>query len=505
MNRRNIDSRFLDAVFTPNRCQSSNADNIRRKKQLKNQKNFQRMRIEELTEVTMKNRDVISNEELSVRDEKFEKNVIPNRNEKVVKTLSLDARAEKLKSKVYFCNIDGNLAYFNGKCYDILSSADVIKLYRKYVNFTLDSDKNMTSISQLYSCLCSDTTIPEATRKRNLRLAILKNGVYDVVNQKLLPHSLEYKVCYYIDANFISNAECPEFDDFLYQSFEGNKTYIKRFWMALGYLLMETLEGKVFFFMGLAPNSGKSVVGRFIESLFPERYVSNIELNDFNRNFAIAPIVGSALNTALDMPATKLNVNAVSKLKKFTGGDAFNVNQKYMAEFKYRNTAKFLFASNFPISLYEDDTAFWQRVIYLPFNLTVPCEERRGDLLESFQCERDAIVSKALKYANKLIKNNFQFPTDSELEKTLLKWRCKSSDSIEKFLSDQCIISDEYRGELVKNLYDSYVAYCGMSCDEIVPYVTFKKFLQEEVGLPHFKMRDGGENTQSAFRGIKLL
>lgn len=421
------------------------------------------------------------------------------------KTPPIAERAGKLKEKVPILRIEGVLSAFNKMCYDDLTPEKVVELYRSNVDFSLDSDKSMTTIKQLYDCLLSDETIPEVTRKRNLRIAVLKNGVLDVESMTLLPHSPENIVCYYIDANYVENSECPDFDKFVFETFGGNKTYIKRFWMSLGYIFLETLEAKVFFFMGRARDSGKSLVGRFIESLYPERYVSNIELNDFNRDFAIAPIVGAALNTALDMPAIRLNPRAVSKLKKFTGGDGFNVNQKHVPEFKYRNSAKFLFASNHPIILNEDDDAFWSRLVYLPFNFTVPCEERDSRLLEKFQREKDAIVSKALRYAKKLIDNKFQFPTDYELEKEVQSWRGRTSDSIEYFLDERCSIAKEYKGELVKKLYSHYEDYCDNNNYTIASYNVFKQYLENITGLKHFKMRDGGENTQSAFKGIRIL
>lgn len=60
--------------------------------------------------------------------------------------------------------------------------------------------------------------------------------------------------------------------------------------------------------------------------------------------------------------------SAVSLLKMLTGGDTVEIEQKYMAKFNYRNRAKLLFASNFPIEMYENDDAFGQRMVYLPFD-----------------------------------------------------------------------------------------------------------------------------------------
>ena len=270
-------------------------------------------------------------------------------------------------------------------------------------------------------------------------------------------------------------------------------------------MLLQTMEAKAFFVMGMAPNSGKSLLGNFIETLFNERYVSNIALSDFNGSFSLAPIAGSAINISLDLPSTRLKASAVSKLKMLTGGDAFNVNQKYVPEFRYRNRAKLLFATNFPITLAEPDDAFWNRMVFLPFDYSVPQSEQNPSLSELFHQEKDAIVSEALRHARFLVKNNFHFPTTPSIEHRLQEWQGKRMASVENFLMDCCVLGREYKGELVRSLYTRYEQYCDAEDIVAKSYSDVKRFLENEVGLKHVKMRDGSQNPQSAFRGIQLI
>lgn len=95
-----------------------------------------------------------------------------------------------------------------------------------------------------------------------------------------------------------------------------------------------------------------------------------------------------------------------------------------------------IFASNFPISLIEPDDAFWNRLIYLPFTKSIPKAKQDRELAEKFQKERNAIVSKALRYAKKLILSDFCFPTTSQIERRMQEWQGKSYAMIENFLAD---------------------------------------------------------------------
>lgn len=411
--------------------------------------------------------------------------------------------AERLKARVPLINYFDSLYAFNGKCYDILSPDDVIRLYREKVDNQLSGEKSLGTISQLHRYLCTDSSIEVDEIKSNQKIAVLQNGVFDVMAGELRRHSYKEITFSFVNARYLENAKCKLFHRFLNAITGGNEVLQERLWQVLGYLLMQTTEAKVFFVMGLAPDSGKSLLGNFIESLFDERYVSNVALNDFNQKFSLAPIVGSTINISLDLPATKLKASAVSQVKMLTGGDAININQKYVPEFRYRNLAKLLFATNFPIELWEKDDAFWRRMVYLPFDYSIPKAKQNPALFEALQRERDAIVSEALHHAKTLIEHNFVFPTTQQIERQVQEWRGHASMSIENFIRDCCVLDESFRGELMGTLFSAYESYCSSTGFAAKSYVRFKDFLEDEVGLKHFKMRDGG-GPQSALRGIKL-
>ncbi|MEY8232277.1 phage/plasmid primase, P4 family [Oscillospiraceae bacterium 50-16] len=413
--------------------------------------------------------------------------------------------AERLKERIPLIHYQDSLYAYNGFCYDILFPDDVIRLYRERVDDKLGGEKSLSNINQLHKYLCTDGSIRVEEFKSNQRIAVLENGIFDVMTGKLRKHTHKEVTFSYIKAKYLDNGKCKHFRKFLRDITHEDDILQERLWQFLGYMLMQTNEAKAFFVMGEAPDSGKSLLGNFIESLFDERYVSNIALNDFNRNFALAPIAGSAINVSLDLPATQLKPSAVSQLKMLTGGDAFNINQKYVPEFRYRNRAKLLFATNFPIELLDHDDAFWRRMVYLPFDYSVPEAKRNPNLLEVLQEEKDAIVSEALRHAKTLVENGFRFPTTPQIGRKIQEWQGKQCATIEQFLHDCCELGENFKGELMATLYPAYEAYCEESGFVPKHQTEFKRFLEQEVGLTHTKLRLGCENPQSAFRGIKLM
>lgn len=413
--------------------------------------------------------------------------------------------SKSLLNRVRIINNDDKLYFFNGKCYDPVGKYDIAKLYREKVDDKIGSSSSMYNIFQLEDFMLSDPSICIEDMNYNLRIAVLKNCIYDVEKRQKCHHTSDIITFSYIDADFVDDPYCPYFDKFLKNVFQNDSILIERMWQILGYLFMQTNEAKSFFFMGEASDSGKSLLGNFIQSLYPKQYVSNIPLHDFNTRFGSVRLVGSAINISLDLPAAKLKDSAVSKIKMLTGGDYINVEEKCKPIFKYRNRAKLLFASNFPISLYEEDDAFWNRLVYIPFDISVPPEKQDRTLADKFMNEKDSIVSKALIHARTLIKNDFIFPSTSDIDARIRQWKVQDIPSVDYFLEKYCVINSEYKGELVAKLYYAYEHYCQNEDYAPKSRIEFKKYLEKNVGLKHFKMRDGGENPQSAFKGIKLI
>lgn len=236
--------------------------------------------------------------------------------------------SKNLLNRVRIINNDDKLYFFNGKCYDPVGKHDIAKLYREKVDDKIGSSSSMYNIFQLEEFMLSDPSICIEDMNYNLRIAVLKNCIYDVEKRQKCHHTSDIITFSYIDADFVDDPYCPYFDKFLKNVFQNDSILIERMWQILGYFFMQTNEAKSFFLMGEAPDSGKSLLGNFIQSLYPKQYVSNVPLHDFNTRFGPVRLVGSAINISLDLPATKLKDSAVSKIKMLTGGDYINVEEK---------------------------------------------------------------------------------------------------------------------------------------------------------------------------------
>ena len=422
---------------------------------------------------------------------------------------TLSEYAETLKSKVRIISYDDLLFLFDGVCYVQVTPKQLTTKYRECVDYDLHNAKSMRVTNELYNYLQTDPKIVlENVDYQSIdNLAVLENGIFDVAAQKLYKHSSEYYVFSYVKANYIEDAACPVFEKFLDTITKQDKVLKKRMWYLLAYICMQSVSAKAFFVFGTKPNSGKSVFGKFLQSLFKREYVSSVALYEMHKDFALAPVVGKALNLSMDLPSGKLNAAAVSNLKMLTGEDMMCINEKHIPRFGFRNRAKMIFASNHPILIQGEDEAFWDRLVYFPFENSIPKKEQDPHLLDKLMREKDAIVSKALRYGKKFIKNHYVFPTTQEIEDTIAVWRGERSFSVERFLTDCCVISSTCEGEWTANLYSAYRAYCENHAQECVSKETFRHIMELQRGVKSKKFRKKGssENSRHGFVGIELL
>lgn len=245
------------------------------------------------------NRDELMN----VRKELQNHPVPPTPEEPIVKkgpqTQDIVGMTGALKKKVSIISYHNALYFFNGRYYEYLDTDRLLMLYREYVDYDLNHESSLYGYKDLYQCYATDPNIQREEPKGEPIYAPLKNGIFILGEKKLYPHSPDRLTFTYIKAKYDPQAKCPVFDRFLWQVTHGNPQLLERFWMAIGYLFIYPARGKFFILMGYARDSGKSVLGNFIQRLYPKESVSNLRLSEMKGTFALMPLLSSVINLSL--------------------------------------------------------------------------------------------------------------------------------------------------------------------------------------------------------------
>lgn len=370
------------------------------------------------------------------------------------------------------------------------------------MDYELNHESSLHGYKELYGCFMTDPQIECSESGDGSIYAPLENGIFELVEWKLHPHSPDQITFTYINAKYDPDAKCPIFEGYLHQVTGGDPQLMERFWMVIGYLLIYPARGKFFIFMKGVGNSGKSVLGSFIKHLYPKESISNIKLKQLTNQFGMASLATSVINFDMDMSSSKINEEAASRLKQITGGDSMNIPRKYRDDALLERRIKFVFSSNHPLSIDGDDDAFLKRIVYLPFNYAIPDNQQDPDLGDKIWAERDAIVTKALYYARKLVQYNYIFPEIPYVDSA-------KYSPVKMFVQERCDISDMDAMTALDDLYNAYLHFCKEKNIGVCKDSDLRNALKA-MGFEHIRSRCPGNdmvirrNAVSAFRGIRL-
>ena len=181
----------------------------------------------------------------------------------------------------------------------------------------------------------------------------------------------------------------------------------------------------------------------------------SVSLHEFWNAFVVSQIVGRSLNLAMDVPSGMLDRRAVATIKSLTGHDRVSINRKYQMPFTYDPFVKLLFGCNGNIRLQEDDTAFWNRLVLVPFLYSIPPKEQQADLLEQLWSEREGIVHKAMLALQKVYQNGWKFPSCVEADMLKAEWSGEHIRDIMDFVENHCVL-DKAAFSGTKALYSAF-------------------------------------------------
>lgn len=220
---------------------------------------------------------------------------------------------------------EGNLYWYTGRHYQIIRNGEeLFRLIRAKVSKDAFGATSVKWISDLFMFLKTDPNlVPDDYEEKLLQAKTLisfKNGVLDLETMNLYNHSPDYLIFYTINAKWEKNTEAYHFKEFLKSMSGGDKSVAKRVKEALGYLLSVSNDGKYFFVMGTAPNSGKSTLGELLQEIVGREHVAHISTHQIGGRFALGDIHGKTLNLSMDLPKGKLSPVVVSIIKQITGG-----------------------------------------------------------------------------------------------------------------------------------------------------------------------------------------
>ena len=170
---------------------------------------------------------------------------------------------------------------------------------------------------------------------------------------------------------------------------------------------------KAFVLHGQTANNGKSRILKLIRGLLPWESVCSIPPADLDQPQSLAALVGCAANLSDELSSSRSI--ASDKMKAVITGDDVSAKVIYREVFKFTPRATHVFATNgLPTFHGGVDAGVERRMVVIPFNRTIPENERIADIAERILAnEASILVSTCILAGAAVYKNNhYQIPPD---------------------------------------------------------------------------------------------
>ncbi|AXM88925.1 hypothetical protein B379_07095 [Anoxybacillus ayderensis G10] len=451
----------------------------------------------------------IQDVQYEIKSEEDNKKKFVNENKKQ-KSCNIDYEVYKQLLERYIFKCHEGMMYLydeeNG-CFRELSDNKLRVIIRSKWPAGIEQLLNKRKVEDIIDRLKSNEEIQmnEDQFDKYTHLINFKNCVVDVLSGKILPHSPKYCFKSFINAQYDLNTSKGEtFIKFIRQCTENNKHKMKLIQEILGYVISNYTTAKKFFVFIGQPHSGKSTLLDVLKEIVGKEYTTAIPIHQLGERFMKAKLFQAKLNISGEM--TDGELKNLDTLKAITGNDDIIAENKGKDPFTFKCKAKLIFAGNHMPRLYKLDStsAFFDRIIFVLFNNSVPEHERDYRLKEKLLAERDYIVVWAVQGLKRLIKNNFVF-TECEESRRFKNQYIKEVNTVLDFIETRCIL-DVHDSKIrihKRDLYEAYINYCKDNCvkalDKYEFFTEIKKFPVEAR-----KFRYNGSTPLEGFIGISL-
>lgn len=339
----------------------------------------------------------------------------------------------------------------------------------------------------------------------NYWLLNCKNGTIDLHTGELREHKKEDYQTLMCPYDYDPALAHPIWDTFLARVCNSKTDIITYLQRSIGYSLTgDTSEQVLFFAHGQGQNGKSTFLETFIEIMGPYSAQANIEmfLTSFKQGNAghsedVANLAGKRFVVASEIEEGRRL--AVPKLKQMTGGEKVRASHKYEHEFEYQVTYKIWLNGNHKPEITDTTFSIWRRVKMIPFDITIPPNERDRRLREKLRAEYPAILAWAVQGCIDWQSDGLKDP--QEVTDAVAEYR-QEQDFLMEFFHAKCFLNPKDAECTVshKELFTAYQSWCADNSTDPVATKTFAKRLKNRRDIRKFE-----SSGQTKWRFIRLL
>lgn len=279
----------------------------------------------------------------------------------------------------------------------------------------------------------------------------MKNGVFNLTNKLLIPHSSDYYFLNSIPVTYNTTAKPEKIAQFFNEIYEENPELL---FEIITYLITPNNKHEKAVVLVGSGRNGKSVYLKLCRAFLGKDNISAVSLQTLSGDrFATSSLFGKMANISADIPNKRVADSSIFKTL-VSGKDLVDAQYKNQNAFTFECSAKLLFSCNELPKTSDNSDGYMRKWLILKFNRKFEGKEDNKNLIEelSEEDELSGLFNEAIARYNKLENNGFSYTEDTDAIRELYN---DLSDPLEIFM-DAYLSYDGMSGIPFKDLYEKY-------------------------------------------------
>ena len=254
----------------------------------------------------------------------------------------------------------------------------------------------------------------------------------------------------------------------------------------IGYsLIPDTRFQRAQFWMGSGAN-GKGVLANIVQKLHAK--VATVHLDALG-GFKLTEVIGASLIYVDETPQSRIDEVA---FKSLVAGEMTQIDRKYVDPVSVRCLGKWIILGNSFPRISDHSHGFFRRLDIVPFDITVPEEERDALLAEKIiQSELSGVLNWALEGLLRLLSRGKFDPQLPEAMSSLLLKSKREGNSVHSWHDDSEVTLSSTQQSLKEDIYRHFQEWCITNGTASVDSAQFWKRLKGIVDFAESRHRQG--------------
>lgn len=347
-----------------------------------------------------------------------------------------------------------------------------------------------------------EVLIPEDTPMADARYIGCRNGIYDILQDKLIPFSPDIIITNKIPWDYNPDAYDKLCDDVLNKISCGKHLIRRLLEECVGYCLFRKNELSKSFFLTGSGSNGKSTFLDMIKNLLGRYNYSALDMDEMYERFSVATMNGKLANIGDDINDDFLQGKALSQFKKIVSGNQVKAENKNDPNiFFYKPYVKLLFSANeIPRMRNKGFYAIKRRLVIIPFKAQFSKDDPDYDPLITWKlCSQESaeyLLLLGIKALKRILENN-GFTECPEVEEEINAFE-KENNSLLQWLDE--VEEEEILNHEVKEVYLRYDSFCSSSNYTALARQAFTKEINRIFNCESRQSRLSGGIRASVFK-----